>query len=204
MGSGFGKGFANFALGQFAFNINEMGKGVLDAGETFDSNNPASQYFRESKAALKSGDLYNTAFKGFSGLLKVQTNSLFGLPGTAELGITGSNIRPGGSLMNAGDFSGNPIIAAQLLAKKQTEEVESKKAQISKTQKPTTPAPPPPSVGLDDPELLANTGDGRDGTFGLGTHGQGRPGDSNVNNGAPNIILGGPLNWIKGVIGIDI
>jgi hypothetical protein len=203
MGSGFGKGFANFALGQFAFNINEMGKGVLDAGETFDSNNPASQYFRESKAALKSGDLYNTAFKGFSGLLKVQTNSLFGLPGTGELGITGANIRPGGSLMNAGDFSGNPIIAAQLLAKKQTEESESKKAQISKTQKPPTPAPPPPSVGLDDPELLANTGDGRDGTFGLGTHGQGRPGDSNVNNGAPNISLGGAANWIKGVIGLD-
>ena len=109
--------------------------------------------------------------------------------------------------MNAGDFAGNPIIAAQMLAKKQTEEAErvKEKAQISKTQKPTIPAPPPPSV---DPESFANKGDGvtdefRDANFGLGTYGKGRPGDSNVNNGAPNISLSGALNWVKGVIGLD-
>ena len=117
-----------------------------------------------------------------SGVLRINQNTGWG------------NLRPGGLGIELGqgyqptDPSGKVI----------------PQAKISPQQKPTTPAPPPPSVGVDDPELLANTGDGRDGTFGLGTHGQGRPSDSNVNNGAPNISLGGAANWIKGVIGIDI
>jgi len=89
-GSGAAAKLANFGLGQFTFNVDEKsGKAIVT--DSWDSNNTAAYYFGEAEDALKRGDVYNALFKGFSGILRVNQNSAFGL------GDTGfANTLPGG------------------------------------------------------------------------------------------------------------
>ena len=89
-GSGAAAKIANFGLGQFTFNVDEKsGKAIVT--DSWDSNNTAAYYFGEAEDALKRGDIYNALFKGFSGILRVNQNSAFGL------GDTGfANTLPGG------------------------------------------------------------------------------------------------------------
>ena len=171
-----GDKLANLALGQTQFRVGKDGRAVTD--DTYDSNMTAEFYLKKSREALKSGDMGTALFNGLSGLLRVNQNTGWG------------NLRPGGLGIELGQGHRPTDPSGKVIPQ----------AKISPQQKPTTTAPPPPSV---DPESFANTGTGDDGTFGEGTYGQGRPGDSNVNNGAPNISLTGAANWIKGVIGLD-
>ena len=89
-GSGAAAKIANFGLGQFTFNVDEKsGKAIVT--DSWDSNNTAAYYFGEAEDALKRGDIYNALFKGFSGILRVNQNSAFGL---GDTGI--ANTLPGG------------------------------------------------------------------------------------------------------------
>ena len=95
MGSGLPARIANYGLGQFNFSVDQKtGKAIVT--DSWDSNNSAEYYFGASEDALKKGDPYNGIFKGLSGVLRMNQNSLLGLGDTgfantlpAGVGITG-------------------------------------------------------------------------------------------------------------------
>jgi len=81
MGSGGAAKIANYGLGQFNFSVDQKtGKAIVT--DSWDSNNSAAYYFDESEAAFKKGDPYIGAFKGLSGVLRMNQNSLLGLGDT--------------------------------------------------------------------------------------------------------------------------
>ena len=78
MGSAAASKIANYGLGQFVFSIDpKTGKAMVT--DSWDSNNSADYYFGESESAAKNVNPYPAAFKGLSGLLRVNQNSFFGL-----------------------------------------------------------------------------------------------------------------------------
>jgi len=81
---------ANFGLGQFNFKVGKDGKAMVT--DSWDSNQTAGYYFDESKKALKEGDIYNALFKGFSGILRINQNSAFGMGKNSLMNTTPAGI----------------------------------------------------------------------------------------------------------------
>ena len=117
MGSGAAAKIANFGLGQFNFRVGKDGKAIVN--DTWDSNNTAGYYFDESKKALKRGDIYNALFKGFSGVLRVNQNTAFGLGnrGFANINPLGFDLKSRSTFKEA--LNQKPQQQAQLAKPKQ-------------------------------------------------------------------------------------
>jgi hypothetical protein len=89
-GSGAAAKLANFGLGQFSFKVGRDGKAIVN--DSWDSNQTAGYYFDQSREALKKGDIYNALFKGFSGVLRINQNSAFGLGNRGAMNTTPAGI----------------------------------------------------------------------------------------------------------------
>ena len=204
---------ANLALGQTAFNVGEDGR--AKTSDTYDSNNTAEYYFKTSREALSKGNVGTALFNGLSGLLRVNQNTGWGnlRPGGNDIDLGGgfAQTDSSGKVKKVSKMSGAQLLNAQAYAESKGKyfsstdgktyesyqaAVDAKKARLASS-KPNVsiPAPPPkpaPKV------VVANTGSGRDGSFGAGTSGKGRPSDD-VN--AVNPGSGNKAKWkILGII----
>ena len=205
---------ANLALGQTAFTVGEDGR--AKTSDTYDSNNTAEYYFKTSRQALSKGNVGPALFNGLSGLLRVNQNTGWGnlRPGGNDIDLGGGfeQTNSSGKVKKVSKMSGAQLLNAQAYAESKGKyfsssdgktyesyqaAVDAKKARLA-SNKPNVsiPAPPPkpaPKV------VVANTGSGRDGSFGAGTSGKGRPSDD-VN--AANPGSGNKAKW--NILGIPI
>ena len=205
---------ANLALGQTAFNVGEDGR--AKTSDTYDSNNSAEYYFKTSREALSKGNVGPALFNGLSGLLRVNQNTGWGnlRPGGNDIDLGGGfeQTDSSGKVKKVSKMSGAQLLNAQAYAESKgkyfsstdgktyesyQDAVDAKKARlVSSKPNVSIPAPPPkpaPKV------VVANTGSGRDGSFGAGTSGKGRPSDD-VN--AANPGSGNKAKW--NILGIPM
>ena len=205
---------ANLALGQTAFTVGEDGR--AKTSDTYDSNNTAEYYFKTSREALSKGNVGPALFNGLSGLLRVNQNTGWGnlRPGGNDIDLGGGfeQTNSSGKVKKVSKMSGAQLLNAQAYAESKgkyfsstdgktyesyQDAVDAKKARlVSSKPNVSIPAPPPkpaPKV------VVANTGSGRDGSFGAGTSGKGRPSDD-VN--AANPGSGNKAKW--NILGIPM